>query len=208
MRFINGQFVKNSWTFCVVLETALVLSLVAVSPVLAGKGKWQDPEELTNFLLSPQYSQWLVGPVGRMADEGERKAYLDLQDDKEAAAFITTFWDKRGGEAVFPTKGQKLIFEERKEEANRILDEPTSAGYRTDRGTLFVLYGEPQEIRFEAAPRGRGEYLEIWMYDKNAEPGLDGRKPETSYYFVKKDGHTTYYKGPKSRQINRSNIRQ
>ena len=185
-----------------------MLSLVAVSPVLAGKSKWQDPEELTNFLLSPRYSQWLVGPVGRMADEGERKAYLGLQDDKEAAAFITTFWDKRGGEAVFPTKGQKLIFEERKEEADRIFDERTFAGYRTDRGTLFVLYGEPLEIRFEAAPRGRGEYLEIWMYDKNAEPGLDGQKPETFYYFVKKDGHTTYYKGPKSRQITRSGIRQ
>ena len=198
---------KNSWIFCVVLEAVLVLSLVAVSPALAGKRKQQNPEDLTNFLLSPRYSQWLVGPISHIADEGERKTYLGLQDDKEAAAFIAAFWEKRGGESVFPTKGQKLIFDERKEEADRVFDERTYAGHRTDRGTLFVLYGEPKEIRFEAAPRGRGEFLEIWEYEKDTEPGLDGQSPETLYYFVKKDGHTTFYRGPRGRQNPRSNIR-
>ena len=185
-----------------------MLSLVAVSPALAGKRKKQDPEDLTNFLLAPRYSQWLVGPIGQIADDGEKTTHLGLQDDKEAAAFIAAFWEKRGGESVFPTKGQKLIFDERKEEADRVFDERTYAGHRTDRGTLFVLYGEPKEIRFEAAPKGRGEFLEIWEYDKDAEPGLDGQSPESLYYFVKKDGHTTFYKGPRGRQIPRSNIRQ
>ena len=199
---------KNSWIFCVALEAVLVLSLVAVPPALAGKRKWQDPAELTNYLLSPRYSQWLVGPIGLIADKQEIEAYLGLQDDQKAAAFITEFWDERGGEAVFPAKGQKVIFDERKEEADRLFDERTYAGHRTDRGTLFVVYGEPKEIRFEAAPKGRGEYLEVWEYGKDIEPGLDGRQPETLYYFVKKDGHTTLYKGPRGRQVPRSRIRQ
>ena len=206
--FINVQFVKNSWIFCVAVETALVLSLVAVSPALAGKRKQKDPEDLTNFLLSPRYSQWLVGPIGYIAEETEIEAYLGLQDDQAAATFISDFWQKRGGEAVFPSKSQKVIFDERREEADRLFDERTYAGHRTDRGTLFVVYGEPNEIRFEAAPRGRGEFLEIWDYGKDAEAGLDGRQPEVLYYFVKKDGRTVYYKGPRGRQLPRSRIRQ
>ncbi len=207
--FINGPFVKNSSIFCVALELALVLALIAAAPATAGKKKKsQDPADLTNFLLSPQYSQWLVGPIGFIADEAERKAYLALQDDAEAAEFIADFWEKRGGAAVFPAKRPKAIFDERKQEADRLFDERTYAGHRTDRGTIFVLYGDPREIRFEAAPRGRGEFLEIWEYEKNAAPGLDGRQPETRYYFVKIDGHTTHYKGPRGRQIPRSSFRQ
>lgn len=199
---------KNSWIFCVALEVLLVLSLVTASPALAGKRKKQDAEDLTNFLLSPRYSQWLVGPIGMIADDVEREAYLGLQDDGAAVAFIGEFWDKRGGETVFPAKSPKVIFDERKEEADRLFDERTYAGHRTDRGTLFVLYGEPEEIRFEAAPKGRGEFLEIWEYGKDSEPGLDGRQPETLYYFVKKDGRTTFYKGPRGQQVPGVRIRQ
>ena len=185
-----------------------MLAVTLASPALAGKRKHQDPEELTNFLLSPRYSQWLVGPVAKIASSEERDVYLGLQVDEEAAAFITGFWEKRGGEAVFPTKGGKVIFDERAQEADRIFSEGTFRGHRTDRGTVFVLYGEPKEIRFEAAPRGRGEFLEIWEYDKEAEKGLDGKKPERLYRFVKKNGTTQIYRGPLKSQIPGAAIRQ
>lgn len=185
-----------------------MLAVALASPALAGKRKHQDPEDLTNFLLSPRYSQWLVGPVAQIASSEERDVYLSLQVDEEAAAFIAGFWEKRGGEAVFPTKGKKVTFDERVQEADRIFSEGTFRGHRTDRGTVFVLYGEPEEIRFEAAPRGRGEFLEIWEYDGEVEPGLDGKKPDRLYRFVKKDGATQLYRGPLKGLARGATIRQ
>jgi GWxTD domain-containing protein len=200
--------VKNSSTSFVVLEIILLLAFTLVSPVEGGKKKPQNPEDLTNFLLSPRYSQWLVGPVALIATAEERSAYLRLQEDEEATAFIVSFWDKRGGDSVFSTNGEKAIFDERAQEADRVFGEGTFRGHRTDRGTIFVLYGDPEEIRFEAAPRGRGEFMEIWEYPKEAEEGLDGKKPEKFYRFVKKDGKTTFYRGPVGRQIPGNSVRQ
>lgn len=198
---------KSSWISFVALEAALLLLVGSVAPTHAAKRKKQDPADLTNFLLSPNYSQWLVGPIARIATNEERDAYLKIEVDEDAAAFIEEFWKKRGGDSVFPTQGQKVIFDERVAEADRIFDEITYRGHRTDRGTIFVLYGEPEEIRFEEAPRGRGDFLEIWQYPREAEEGLDGKKPERLYYFVKKDGKTTLYRGPTNRNRLRSNIR-
>lgn len=208
VHFISDRFVKNSWISSVVLEVALLLALTLATPVEAGKRKQQEPEELTNFLLAPSYSQWMVGPIARIASSEERDTYLRLQSDEEAAAFITDFWEKRGGEVIFPTKSPKVIFDERVQEADRIFNEQTFRGYRTDRGTVFVLYGEPDEIRFEQAPRGRGEFLEIWEYAEEVGEGLDGVKPEKIYRFVKKDGATTLYRGPLNRRRSGSSVRQ
>ncbi len=199
----------KSFSICfAVVETVLLLTFSVAAPLEAGKKKRQNPEELTNFLLSPRYSQWLVGPVARIASDEERKTFLNLQVDEEAAAFISDFWQQRGGDSVFPTKGPKVIFAERKEEADRVFADGTYVGHRTDRGTIFVLYGEPTEIRFEAAPRGRGEFLEIWEYGREVEKGLDGQQPERLYHFVKKDGRTVFYKGPLNRQRTGAILRQ
>jgi len=200
--------VKNSWISCVVLEAALLLAVALAAPAAAGKRKQQDPEEMTNFLLSPRYSQWLVGPVAHIASAEERDTFLSLQVDEEAAAFIARFWEERGGDAVFPHKGKKAIFDERLQEADLIFSDGTYRGHRTDQGTIFVLYGEPEEIRFENAPRGRGEFLEIWEYPKEAEKGLDGKNPDRFYRFVKQNGRTVIYRGPLNRQLPGSSIRQ
>ena len=206
--FISDPSVKNFSISFVVLKITLLLAFALALPVEGGKKKLLDPEDLTNFLLSPRYSQWLVGPVALIATAEERSAYLSLQEDEDATAFIVSFWDKRGGDSVFPTKGEKAIFDERAQEADRVFSEGTFRGHRTDRGTIFVLYGDPEEIRFEAAPRGRGDFMEIWEYPKEVEKGLDGKKPEKFYRFVKKDGRTTFYRGPVGRQIPGTSVRQ
>jgi len=208
VHFINDPSVKNFWIFSVVLEAVLLLALTVAAPAEAGKRKQKDAEELTNFLLSPRYSQWLVGPIAQIASREEQDVYLGLEVDEEAATFINDFWAKRGGEAVFPSQSQKAIFDERAQEADRIFSDGTNRGHRTDRGTIFVLYGEPEEIRFEQAPRGRGEFLEIWDYPKEVEKGLDGKRPERLYRFVKKDGTTELYVGPLNRRLPGDSIRQ
>ncbi len=208
MHFISERFVKSSWISFVALDLALLLLLGGLSPASAAKRKSRSPEDLTNFLLSPRYSQWLVGPIAWMVSEKEIDVYLGLQKDEEAAAFISDFWRRRGGSSLIPGQGPRALFDARVEEADRLFGEGINKGHRTDRGTVFVLYGEPEEIRFEVAPMGRGEFLEIWEYSKSADKGLDNRKPERIYRFVNDDGRTILYRGPVRRQLPGGGVRR
>ena len=185
---------KNFWISCVALS--LVLLALDVAPAPAASKKRIKPEDLTNFMLSPEYSQWLVGPIFHMIAEVDRKKFLALQSDAEAQKFIKEFWDARGGEAVFPTRGQKLIYDERAAEADKMFGEGTNRGRRTDRGTIHVLYGEPKDIRYDPPARQFGSPIEVWIYPGSSEEGLDGRRPERIYMSEKRDDATVFVRGP------------
>lgn len=192
---------KNSWISCVVPELIVLLVLLAPASATAAKRKQIEPEDLTNFLLSPQYSRWLVGPIAHMSTTDEVNGFLALERDEEAEAFIKEFWDRRGGEAVFPVRGLKVIFDERVAEADKFFTEGTYRGSRTARGTVLVLFGAPAEVSYELPPRSRQEAIEVWAYPEDAEPGLNGRTPDRVYRFIKVGDLTVFYRGPVSRQF-------
>lgn len=192
---------KNSWIFSAVLELVVLAVTLTVVPAMAAQRKQLEPLDLTNFALSPEYSRWIVGPIAHIATAKEIDQYLALQSDDEAAAFIEDFWDRRGGEALFPVKGKKLIFDERVKEADKFFTEGTYVGSRTARGTILVLYGAPLEVRYELPVRPRDEAIEVWVYPADAPEGLDGEKPDPIYRFVKEDDVTVLYRGPTRRQF-------
>jgi GWxTD domain-containing protein len=150
-------------------------------------------EQLSNVLLGPEHSQWLVGPIVRMSTHEEVDAFLALRDDAAAAAFVDAYWARRGA-AV------RQLFERRAEEADRRFSEGGYTGRRTDRGTIFVLHGEPQEIKFEPAEFVNEPPTEVWYYRTN-EPGLNGKAPAGVYRFAKQGELTVFYQ----RRIRRSN---
>lgn len=175
----------------VVGGSVLVLALaVPAAPAIAAKEPAR--EDLTNFLLGPGYSQWLVGAVHRIATPAERQAYLALTDDEAAAEFIEAFWeDRRNPDSPWPADQPRAVFERRAEEADRLYSEGTRLGRYSDRGALHILYGPPAETAFEIPRRGpnRGT-IEVWIYPKDASPGLDGEPPRRRYEFVERDGVT------------------
>jgi GWxTD domain-containing protein len=188
--------VKSFWTSCVALELAGLILLAVALPASAAKPRSRRPEDLTNFLLSPEFSRWLVGPISHFASEAEIRDFLELDSDDQAGDFIEQFWERRGGETVFPQKSKRLIFEERAAEADRVFSEGTHRGLRTDRGTVFVLYGPPEEVRYELPTRQLGQPIEVWSYPKDAQKGLDDRKPDRIYRFVREGDLTVFYRGP------------
>jgi len=194
--------VKNSWISSVALSLCLVLLWAAsvTEATAKKKRKAPGPEDVTNFLLSPDYSQWLVGAIARMATQEEVDAYLALATDEEASEFIEEFWAKRGPEAVWPKKSKRLLFEERSAEADRLYDEGTHRGRHTDRGTTYVLYGPPDDTRFEQSARARSQNVEIWAYSPSAEDGLDDKRPKNFYLFIKQGDLTVEYRGPVQRR--------
>jgi GWxTD domain-containing protein len=173
--------------------------LVAV-PLLAGPPANRGPSDLTNFQLSPENSQWLVGPISWMAQPKEIEGYLALTDDETAERFITEFWTHRTNpSSPWPTEQPRAVFERRAQEADHRFSEGARLGRRTDRGTVFVLYGEPEKITFEVPdhqPPQRQRTLEVWNYAKDAPVGLDGNKPKRKYFFTQRDGLTVFNTPP------------
>lgn len=175
------------------LALALIL-LAAGWPAAGARGrKGESVEELMNPLLGPEHSLWLAGPIARMASDEEVEAYKTLVDDAAAAAFIEEFWRRRDPEPDFPRNPRRELFDQRAEEADRLFRESGVPGRRTDRGTIFVLYGPPEEEEFEISPHPDDPAILVWKYPRDAAEGLDGQRPERIYRFIKRGDLTTFY---------------
>jgi GWxTD domain-containing protein len=174
-----------------VLAGALGALLAAATAVEAGVSR--DPVDLLNVALSPRYAGWLIGPYGRLASDQEIRQYLGLSSDDAAADFISSFWERRNPHPGSPDNAVRDLAEQRVTEADRRFSEGGVPGRRTDRGTTFVLYGEPDKIEFEPSQLYGEPPLEVWSYPADAPKGLDGKKPKRSYRFVKRGDLTVFY---------------
>jgi GWxTD domain-containing protein len=152
--------------------------------------------DFDNVHLSPALAPWLVGPIARIATPEEVRAYLALTDDAAAESFIEAFWARRDPDPARPGNRARDLFDQRAREADRRFSEAGYLGRRTDRGTLFVLFGEPGEIDYEISPREGGPPVERWSYGGTTVTSLAGRPPAAVYRFVKKGDLTVLYLGP------------
>lgn len=169
---------------CSFLACVLVTAAAVSADDCPPKGR--SKTELINPLLGPSWAQWLVGPVSCLASEKEIEGYLVLADDEAAARFVEDFWERH--------RAVEEAFRQRAEEADKRFREGTYVGHRTDRGTIFVIYGEPEEIFFEEYRDVAGPDVEHWSYPKKLPPGLDGRKPQGDYRFARSGDVTTFYR--------------
>jgi GWxTD domain-containing protein len=149
--------------------------------------------ELTNPFLGVERSSWLVGPVSRLATPQEVDEYLRIQDDAQAETFIEQFWARRDATPDRPGNPLREAFEERAADADRLYSEAGYLGRRTDRGTLYVLYGAPKEVDFEVPPIQSDPPIEVWVYGSDAPAGLDGRRPVGIYRFTRRGDLTVTY---------------
>ena len=173
---------------------AVVIAVLAgCSSAPAPSGQRRTFADLTNPFLGPEYSAWLVGPISRLASEEEISAFLALRDDAAAGAFVEAFWARRdAGPDLFGTT-RRQTFEERGEAADRLYSEAGIQGRRTARGTIYVVYGPPTKTEFEVSPEYGGPPIELWIYDAEAPAGLDGRRPGSTYRFIKQGDLTVPY---------------
>lgn len=169
----------------------LILSVGAAS----GLKKPVEVDDIFNPLLGVEHSHWLVGPIYHLATAAEVKEYLDLVSDEDAAAFVEQFWQRQNADTpVFQDTPQDL-FDKRSEEANKRYSENAFPGQRSDRGTIYILYGEPESVTYES-PRNVGDRtVEVWSYAKDAAKGLDGERPKKTFRFVEIDGSTVFFTG-------------
>ena len=127
-------------TCCAVPRLALAAAAAAVlawgaacSSSGTGTGH-RSAVDLTNPGLGPDYSQWLVGAISRLATPEEIQAYLALADDAAAEQFIREFWQRRDPSPDRPGNALLEAYERRGEEADRQFTESGYLGRRTARG--------------------------------------------------------------------------
>jgi GWxTD domain-containing protein len=171
-----------------------VLAGVVLAPVAGARGhKEASVEELMNPLLGPAYALWLVGPIARLATSDEIAAYGRLTDDAAARAFIDEFWTRRDPEPAYPGNPARELFEGRAADADHRFAEAGIPGRRTDRGIVFVLYGAPEKEEFDISQHPDDPPILVWRYPADAAKGLDGKRPERFYRFIKRGEVTTFY---------------
>jgi GWxTD domain-containing protein len=182
--------VKSSW-----ICWLIAASLLAASPSGgAERGKQRSADELLNVFLSPGRAQWLVGPIARLATDEEIEAYLEITDEVAAERFIDEFWARREAIEGIPGLTARQQFEELAEEADRRFGEPTFPGRRTDRGTIFILYGPPDEVEYRDSRRRRLGLVETWLYE-GSRLGLDGQPAKRAYHFIQEGDMTRFALG-------------
>lgn len=151
--------------------------------------------ELINPALGPDYSAWMVGAASRLATPEEINELLTLKDDQQAEAFVERFWQKHNPTPNKLVNPLRQEFERRSENADRQFSEAGLLGRRSDRGTIYVLYGLPKKIDHDVSPVPNGPPLEVWIYGTDAPSGLDGKRPSPIYRFIKNGDVTVLYQG-------------
>ena len=158
---------------------ALALVLGAASAATAADSLERlHPDDLINPFLGPGHTRWMVGPVGQLADEEERTLFLLIESDEAAEAFVEQFWRRRAG-------ALKRQFELRAAEADKRYSESGLLGRRTDRGMVYVLFGDPEKTEWEEHRDIDDPDIELWTYPKSAAKGLNGKKPARRYRFAR-----------------------
>ncbi len=168
---------RDFFLFRRIVGVALVLMLSAgIIPGVLAQGKSQEKpakdrnEKKKKEELKSVYKKWLDEDVPYIITDDERKAFKQLKTDEERDQFIEQFWLRRDPDPDTPENEYKDEYFQRIEYANEKFTSGI-AGWRTDRGRIYVTFGKPDEI--ESHPSGGS-------YDR---PSYEGGGSTSTYPF-------------------------
>jgi GWxTD domain-containing protein len=111
--------------------------------------------------LGPEYAVFMDKVQYIMTSE-ERKIFLELPDS-ERGQFIDDFWKRRNPDPDSEENAFKTEYEDRVQKADDLFHGEGRAGYLTDRGRIFILFGPPSE-RLTYPMDAAGFCREVWYY--------------------------------------------
>jgi GWxTD domain-containing protein len=103
----------------------------------------------------------------------QRKELNKLNNQEDVDRFMEAFWKELDPTPGTPENELRNEYYKRYYYANANLSEGGTAGWHTDRGRVFIIYGPPDEIAPEyLIQRGGNTHLtwslEVWTYDRPA----------------------------------------
>jgi GWxTD domain-containing protein len=137
-----------------------------------------NPNVAYKDTFTQQTSGILSTAFGVMSEEElddlyEKSKYIALESEKKQYELITTeigkrefmfnFWETRNNDPLLSKSFSYLDYIERVKESNNKFKSMGKDGWKTDRGRVYIMYGEPSEIeRFPNQIQTRP--YEIWNY--------------------------------------------
>jgi len=169
------------------------LAILAFSGLLLGSEPQQKPqaESGKTVEMPAKYKKWLEEEVIYIISDNERAVFKNLRNDEEREGFLRTFWKRRDPTPESPVNEYREEHYRRLEYANKNYFEG-KAGWRTDRGRTYIMFGPPDF--FETNPGGGRGFLfdpsgptaefpsEVWTY--RSIPGLKDRIGRIDLIFV------------------------
>ncbi len=105
-----------------------------------------------------------------IASSDEVKRWNSLKDMDSKKLFLFNFWKQRDSNPNTPENEYKREYFERVRRADEMFRGTREKGWRSDRGRVYIVYGEPSEI--DRYPNEMNAYpYEIWSYN-NLEGGV------------------------------------
>jgi GWxTD domain-containing protein len=178
----------------------LLFPLFCAEPILAQEKThhpcFEQPNGALNALrrLPESARDWLAEDAVYIITPEERCAFLHLNTDKERDQFIELFWYRRTVDSVsiddFKTEHYRRIVFANEKYGGQL------AGWKTDRGRIYVLFGPPDSVDLVARQRAAGAapneesdtYLhpaEKWHY-----PYIKGIGENVEFHFESVAGRT------------------
>src|SRR5881397_2407934 len=82
-------------------------------------------------------AKWYQGPVRYLLSRREEKEFRSLKDDASRSEFIRTFWRSHDPIPATPENEARISFWRRVMEANRLSNDSSEPGWKTDRGKIY-----------------------------------------------------------------------
>ena len=164
---------ESQWSSAILGSALFLLVLSAAGPALAqnqpadqpqpaqqsdkkqdtSKAKKPSEKQVLKELATP-YKKWLSEDVAYIITDSERKAFLGLQTNEERENFIEQFWQRRNPDPDSVDNTYKEEHYRRIAYANEHFASGI-AGWRSDRGRIYIMYGKPDDLESHT----QGEYL-------------------------------------------------
>jgi len=98
----------------------------------------------TTQALRPLYQKWLDEDVCYLISDPERAEFKRLKTDQQRDKFVEEFWERRNPSPGFADNKFKEEHYRRLAYTNQHFAAGV-AGYKSDRGRIYILYGPPDE---------------------------------------------------------------
>jgi GWxTD domain-containing protein len=168
------------------LRTKLRIIRLAIPLLLASAGLAAASAAVK---LPERYQKWLDEEVVYIIAPTEREVFRQLQTDRERDLFMEAFWKHRDPTPASPENEFKTEHYRRISYANHFLGrEAPMPGWRTDRGRVYIILGEPNDIN-RMTSRGEIYDCEIWFYQGKTDMGLP---PGFNLLFFREGGTGIY----------------
>jgi GWxTD domain-containing protein len=141
------------------------------------------------------YRKWVLQDVGYIISDAERKAFNALTTNEERGKFVEQFWARRD---PTPSTEENEFKEEHYRRLGYVNQHFTAtqglAGWKTDRGRIYIQYGPPDEIEahsnggsYERPQSEGGGTTETYPFEQWRYRYIEGVGQNVIVEFVDKD---------------------